>query len=408
MVPNLKTLSRPTDTRVMSKSASPAVLFVDDQPEVTAALELAFYRKPFVVHTANSAAEALEVLSAKAVDVVVSDEQMPVMCGSQFLTIVRRQYPSAIRIILSGQANFKATLAAINEARAHHFLVKPCPPDEIALCIARALDERDQKLAEHSARRQNTEMERLEVQRQFDAALETLWIAFQPIVRPHESTIFAYEALVRSHHVELNTPHRLFEVAETLGRVEELDRRARELAAVRALELPRDLCVMVNVHPRSLTDKHLYSSTSRLFAIHDRVILEITERDKLEEVPGASEGLVQLRNLGYRVAVDDLGAGYAGLNTFALIRPDVVKFDMELIRDIQRSSTKCNLVRLMTQLCKEMGILTVAEGIETNEEYETVRKLGCDLLQGFFIARPSNDFIQPESVEQPCAEKALK
>jgi EAL domain-containing protein (putative c-di-GMP-specific phosphodiesterase class I) len=145
---------------------------------------------------------------------------------------------------------------------------------------------------------------------------------------------------------------------------------------------------MVNVHPRSLIDEDLYSSKSALFASRHRVILEITERDKIHEVPSAIERLARLRALGYRVAVDDLGAGYAGLNSFALIRPDIVKFDMELIRDIQRSSTKRNLVRLMTRLCKEMGILTVAEGIETGEEYDTVRKLGCDLLQGFFIARP--------------------
>src|SRR6185295_16444995 len=84
-------------------------------------------------------------LSRVLIDVVISDEQMPVISGSQFLTLVRRDYPSATRIILSGQANFKATLAAINEARAHHFLVKPCPPDDIAQCIAKALDERSMK-----------------------------------------------------------------------------------------------------------------------------------------------------------------------------------------------------------------------------------------------------------------------
>jgi DNA-binding NtrC family response regulator len=117
----------------MPNCAPHSVLFVDDQPEVTEALELAFHKKPFTVRTANSAAQALNILSNSAVDVVISDEQMPVMTGSQFLAIVRHEYPSVIRIILSGQANFKATLAAINEARAHQFLVKPCPPDEIAL-----------------------------------------------------------------------------------------------------------------------------------------------------------------------------------------------------------------------------------------------------------------------------------
>jgi EAL domain-containing protein (putative c-di-GMP-specific phosphodiesterase class I)/CheY-like chemotaxis protein len=378
----------------MREQIIPTVLFVDDQPEVTAALELAFYKKPFKVHTANSASDALNLLSRVPIDVVVSDEQMPVMTGSQFLTIVRRDYPGATRIILSGQANFKATLAAINEARAHHFLVKPCPPDEIATCIEKALDERTLDPYDDAFKRRPEEA-RLAALKEFDLALEMLWVAFQPIIRSGESDVFAYEALVRTNHLELNSPYLLFDAAEEFGRVEELERRIRGRIAERVAELPPDVSIMVNIHPRSLTDEDLYSPDSVLFEARHRIIFEITERDKFHEVPGSSRGLRRLRDMGYRVAVDDLGAGYAGLNSFAIIKPDVVKFDMELIRDIDRSKTKCNLVKLMTGLCREMGILTVAEGIETEEEYEKVRELGCDLLQGFYVARPASDFSRP-------------
>jgi DNA-binding NtrC family response regulator len=99
----------------MPNCAPHTVLFVDDQPEVTEALELAFHKRPFSVRTANSAAQALNILSNSAVDVVISDEQMPVMTGSQFLAIVRREYPSVIRIILSADSvnllfGFSATI----------------------------------------------------------------------------------------------------------------------------------------------------------------------------------------------------------------------------------------------------------------------------------------------------------
>jgi len=390
----------------MRERILPTVLFVDDQPEVTAALESAFHKKPFKVYTANSASGALDLLSRVSIDVVISDEQMPVMSGSQFLTIVRRDYPSATRIILSGQANFKATLAAINEARAHHFLVKPCPSDDIAQCIAKALDERAMD-SEADPLERRTEAKRLEAVRQFDLALEMLWVAFQPIIRSGESEVFAYEALVRSDHPDLKTPYLLFDAAEEFGRVEELERCIRALIAQRVVELPPDVSIMINVHPRSLGDEDLYSPDSGLFQSRHRVILEITERDKFHEVPGSGRGLTRLREMGYRVAVDDLGAGYAGLNSFAMIRPDVVKFDMELIRDIDSSKTKCNLVRLMTGLCREMGILTVAEGIETEEEFEKVRELGCDLLQGFFIARPASNFAKPVMAIPEYSEEVL-
>src|SRR5262245_36364766 len=107
----------------MVTKVPPGILFVDDQPEVTSALSDAFRKQPFEVHTANSARAGLEILAQKPIEAVISDEQMPVMSGSKFLSIVRQQYPEAIRIILSGQASFSATLAAINEAQAHRFLI---------------------------------------------------------------------------------------------------------------------------------------------------------------------------------------------------------------------------------------------------------------------------------------------
>ncbi len=97
----------------------------------------------------------------------------------------------------------------------------------------------------------------------------------------------------------------------------------------------------------------------------------------------------QLRELGFRIAVDDLGAGYAGLSSFALLEPDIVKLDMTLVRDVDRSSVKQKLVASMASLCRDMGLLTVAEGVETQAERDTLIHLGCDLLQGFYFARPT-------------------
>ncbi len=382
----------------MPDRRTPTILFVDDQPEVTAALEEAFHKKPFCILTASSGAQALEMLAQAPVDVVVSDEQMPRMSGSQLLTAVRRDYPAAVRIILSGHANFKATLAAINEAQAHRFLMKPCSPDEIAVCIATALDERDRQVDSLAEMRRMTEVSRLQAKTEFDAALERLWIAFQPVVQ-HDAKIFGYEALVRSDHPELGSPYALFRAAELFGRVQELERHIRDRIAVHAAALPAGVQVMVNVSPAALSDETLYSTGCSLYAMRDRVIFEITERDKLHEISAAEAYLERLRDLGYRIAVDDLGAGYAGLNSFALIRPDVVKFDRELIREIQNSSTKRDLVRLIAAFCRDMGVLTVAEGIETSEEFDAVRSLGCDLLQGFYIARPAGGFAVPSNFD---------
>ena len=127
-------------------------------------------------------------------------------------------------------------------------------------------------------------------------------------------------------------------------------------------------------------------------ALAPRVVLEFTERTALEPGPEVASIVAQLRELGYAIAVDDLGAGYAGLTSFAALEPDIVKIDMNLIRGIHDSSIKRRLVRSIVELCADLGVLVVAEGIETREERDACVRLGCDLLQGFAIARPGPAF----------------
>jgi EAL domain-containing protein (putative c-di-GMP-specific phosphodiesterase class I) len=98
--------------------------------------------------------------------------------------------------------------------------------------------------------------------------------------------------------------------------------------------------------------------------------------------------------MGYRIAVDDLGAGYAGLTSFTLLEPDVVKLDMDLVRGIDTHRTKRSIVSSMVTLCHEMKSVVVAEGVETSEERDTLVDLGCDLIQGYLLAKPGPAFPQ--------------
>jgi DNA-binding NtrC family response regulator len=126
------------------------VLFVDDEPQVLAGLKNALRKNPFTILTAGSGEQALELLAENEVDVVVSDERMPSMTGSEFLSIVRRRHPNAIRIILTGQASLEAAIRAINEGEVYRFLAKPCNPVDLATTIQRALQLRN--LARESSR----------------------------------------------------------------------------------------------------------------------------------------------------------------------------------------------------------------------------------------------------------------
>ncbi len=122
----------------------PKVLFVDDEPHVLEGIQMALRRQPWDLLTASSAREALATLETTEVDVLVSDERMPEVCGSELLSLVCREYPSTVRVLLTGHASVEAAIRAINQGEIFRFLTKPCPPKELAATIERALELREE------------------------------------------------------------------------------------------------------------------------------------------------------------------------------------------------------------------------------------------------------------------------
>jgi EAL domain-containing protein (putative c-di-GMP-specific phosphodiesterase class I) len=199
--------------------------------------------------------------------------------------------------------------------------------------------------------------------------------------------------LVRSSEPTLATPNLLFEAAGRLGRVAELGRAIRAAVAANLVATPGDAPVFINLHPVDLGDEHLFNGASPLSTIASRIVFELTERAPLHRVPELRERVARLRLLGFRIAVDNLGAGYAGLSSFEKLQPDMAKVDMSLIRGIDASSRKANLVRAMIEVCqKELGAKVVCEGVETERERDTLADLGADLLQGYLFAKPGREF----------------
>ena len=147
-----------------------------------------------------------------------------------------------------------------------------------------------------------------------------------------------------------------------------------------------------NLHTVDLRDEELFSAEAPLSKFASNVVLEITERASLDDIVDLPARLIRLRKMGYQIALDDLGAGYAGLTSFALLEPEIVKLDMSLVRDVHKNSTKQKVIRSMTALSQDMGMIVVAEGVETVEERDTLLDLDCDLLQGFLFAKPGRPF----------------
>ena len=226
-------------------------------------------------------------------------------------------------------------------------------------------------------------------------ALQHLTCVIQPIVDLQTYEAIGYELLSRGPaESELHFPDALFEVARSQGRVTELDRLCRMTASRAGATLPPDSLRFVNTEPVTML-LHAHSDAFvRDFVeatpepLRGRTVIEITENSMIDDFDRMREIVEQLRAEGFRVAVDDAGAGYSGLQTMVEIEPDFIKLDMSLIRGLESSLVKQKLVRTLHDFCSDAGIGLIAEGVEARPQLDALRRLGVSLGQGFLFGRP--------------------
>jgi EAL domain-containing protein (putative c-di-GMP-specific phosphodiesterase class I) len=372
------------------------ILIVDDEVALTRALARTLNACGYSIATAPDGVTATELLRSSEYDAILSDIDMPKMNGIELLRAVRQHDVDVPVILMTGNPDFQSAVDAVASG-AMQYLVKPIDMEELRGVIARAV--RLNRLAKLKREALTVIGEgglgladRFTVQLGFDRALASLWMAYQPIVRAQDQSLYGYEALLRSEEKTLPHVGAILDAAERLDRLDDLGRKIRAIVASAIPTAISDAVFFVNLHPRDLLDATLLLESSPLSALAHRVVLEITERASLDSVKDPRATIAALRRMGFRIAVDDLGAGYAGLTSFVTLEPDFVKLDMTLIRDVDTNTTKAKLVRSMAALCKELGILVVAEGVETAGERNAAVRLGCDLLQGYVLARPGRPF----------------
>lgn len=377
------------------KPANGRVLVVDDEPALLRAITRSLEAAGHSVTKAANGRDAVELLGESSFDVIVTDITMPDMNGMQVLCAVRERDLDVPVILMTGAPTVETSIRAV-EYGALRYLVKPFEEkvlldlvnDAVRLHEVARLKRQALELFGSGGKRVG---DLAGLGASLDRAIASLWMAYQPIVSIAGRKAYAYEALLRSDEPSLPHPGAILEAAERLDRLPDLGRAIRDHVAGSVDAAPSEL-VFVNLHPLDLLDDELYSASAPLSRLATRVVLEITERAALDDVKDATARIAALRKLGFRVALDDLGAGYAGLTSFAQLEPDVVKFDMSLVSGIHANPKKRALVESMTKLFAEMDILVIAEGVEVPPEREVLTAIGCDLLQGYLFARPGRPF----------------
>ena len=533
-----------------------SLLLVDDEPSIPRALRRALRGEGYRVHTVNSGMEAIELMRMQKIDVVISDFRMPEMNGVQFLEAVRRQYPKTVRMMLSGQADTNAVIAAVNEGNIYKFLTKPWDNEQLREEIRTAFqlahegsvdaetgfllpphfheslddlvahrsvtllvgelrndaslrnmlpeDERSvlyktiakrcgevlvppvslaQGMFGFAISRERADREMSAICQAFQQPLNTgnhfitpdivlgransavhednsaavltrkatialstldrasmlrfatycpsseatfqlrhslehdmpkalqrgeFFVLLQPQVDADTLRIRGGELLVRWQHPKhgLVPPHEFVEIAEVNGFIDELGdwvlRQSIDLARKLQTLQADSMRVSVNVSPRQFLAgfdapwvQRLRQVAAREPALLKYLELEVTEGAVMEDPVAAVSILELLGDFGISLALDDFGTGHSSLAQLKSLPFDVLKLDRSLIVDVDTDYKGRSLAGHMISMAKDLGLLVVVEGVETQGQIEFCQTHGCDLMQGFAFHRPIavDDFL---------------
>lgn len=220
---------------------------------------------------------------------------------------------------------------------------------------------------------------------------------FQPIMDTRARRILGHEALIRGpagHPLEM--PAALFAQARQLNQLSELDLACRRAALLRFRELNPGGCLFINVNPNVLLDhQHPRGCTRQLAEMlniaPEQIVIELSEQDAVQDTLGLKEALKHYRQLGFRVAIDDLGAGYSGLKLWSELQPDFVKIDRHFVQQLEQDPVKRAFVQSIVELARSMGSTVIAEGIETRAELDQLQAMGIYYCQGYWLGRPAEE-----------------
>lgn len=226
---------------------------------------------------------------------------------------------------------------------------------------------------------------------------ENLTPLFQPIVDAGNQAIFGYEALIRGpSDSPLHSPLTLFDTASRLGRLVDLDLLCRRLAIQRFTRLRLPGRLFLNVMPTTIVERDFREGLTLQYLDQvglapERVVIELTEHTPIHDYDLMRQAVDHYRQMGFRVALDDLGAGYSSLRHWAELRPDFVKIDRHFIHNIDQDPLKRQFLQSILDVSRHLDCQVIAEGIETTGEYRCLWGLNWSFLQGYYFSRPSEN-----------------
>ena len=216
---------------------------------------------------------------------------------------------------------------------------------------------------------------------------------YQPVIKLADRSVIGYEVLARSYSPELSTAQQMFRLAEKLGLSDALSTACRTAGLHHAQNLPESQILFLNTHPSELMQEELLDSLEVLRnAVPDQVLMLEIHEAAVTDLAAMAVVQARLDDLQISLAYDDFGSGQARILDLIEVPPEILKFDISLIRDIHQSSHKhITMVQTLVSMVRDFGISPLAEGIEKDAEAEICREIGFELAQGYHFGRPKSE-----------------
>jgi EAL domain-containing protein (putative c-di-GMP-specific phosphodiesterase class I) len=367
------------------------ILALDPDDLVRRAIDRILRRHGHEVFQAAHEQQALRLAQDLDFDIAIVDFQLPGANGVAVLEKLRAVQPRCMRMLTTGHLDLPMVKGALNQGAVSRVIEKPLDRGELVDAIDAAMNNRRRMRDVWEAQRlASLDRERLDL----DECLggDSIAIALQPIVQAGTGQILAHEALLRSTHPTLHGPLPVINAAETHGRLAELGEVIVDRVRGWMPRLPSDRLLFMNLHPDELADPAGMAARLKPLARYaHRIVLEITERSQVTGLEYWEESVARVTEMGFALAVDDLGAGYSSLAVLAELQPRFIKVDMSIVRGVDADQRKQRLINLLVRFADATDAQLVAEGVETKAEAEALRKTGAHLLQGYYFGRPTQE-----------------
>jgi EAL domain-containing protein (putative c-di-GMP-specific phosphodiesterase class I) len=365
------------------------ILLVEDDEDLSHLIKVLLRSRQYEVDTAMTGAEALDQVR-KHQDLILLDRGLPDMEGLEICRKIRedRRTRGIPVIMLTARSSPTDRLEGLYIG-ADDYITKPFECEELLARIDAVM--RRYHFAEQS--RQDRDALVMELSKILKGEMITPF--FQPIRSLKDDQLWGFEVFSRPPvRSILNNAEILFKVALNFGMYPELETLCWRKAIERKNACGYPGKFFLNCTPYFIESHHFDIAALKNLGVQPQdVVLEITERVAIQDYEVFLKKLQVFKDEGVKIAVDDVGCGYASLDTVAQVKPDFVKIDMPLIRDIHLDGLRQNIVDSIKNFCQKGGLLTIAEGVESKEELDKLRDLGIDAAQGYYLGHPQRELL---------------